>query len=892
MKESAYAYKAFISHRMEGEGRNVSERLARFLKTFRTPRKLLKMRKHEQEENPALKDFPKQLGEIYYSVRSGVPSALFVDMPAKLQETEYLIVICTQDYAHPTGKWCYADIAAAAFLGYPVSESERHGIPEHDMERLAKLAKSDPQKRERLRHIIPVIVRDARKVSKAEDCLPPFLALLGNIGPDTAISKENEVFCDVAAKLLGPEVDKNKVYDLWAKEERIDSLMNIFMGIAFAIPVIWFTVADYLRTHSFEKYYTDYVECFNEPKGLNPVSEEQLRHLNNAYLITERNSRTIRLEHCTFGHFYTHFATIIGRETVPPVCKIEYSDDTLRITKHQCFMYDGYLAQERHFMGPRGEDVQLYSIKPTAAGDRWTIVPDSLLYFEAAATKLQDSRRKSTKVLRMSRVLDKEKGYVLLERFRNYNDEVAVRNEMGIFGHRYQRDAEGRVTCCTFLDDFDNPMPDFYGAVTCEYTYFSPPEGPRGSVKSIAYYGENHELVRHHKGWAMVQYQYDSYGNLASEKYFSPQGKPYPNDEGVTEIKYEYDKGRLIYEGYYDAQGHLCENKNGLAYAKLNYSEIQNKTTIRYYDSFRVPVMHDGAFGNECTTDEQGRPISFRYSDEEGRPCLRKGIAAIHINYEANGKKITISFSGLDGKPCCHEKGHAKVITTHDQKGNVTSICFFDLNNKPYLIDGRAKEMREYDPKGNCTSVSFYNEEDKPCKAEGYAKEVREFDDDGHLTAIQYFDETGAPCLLYGVAKFVMKYDPSGHETSRRYLGPDNTPCLHENGTAGSDFTYDAMGNMLSQCFVGVDGKPTLHKEGIARQEYSYDANYRLESVSNFDLEGKPCLCQSGYAKAEYTRDENGNVIEDKYFDTDGQTLEQHVPQAKAGTTTDKSIPR
>lgn len=947
MKESPYAYKAFISHRMEGTGRKFSERLARFLLRFRTPQELLNMRENERETNPNLDAYPEQFGEIYYSVRSGVPSAIFADMPAKLQQSEYLIVVCTKDYAHPSGKWCYADIAAASFLGYPVSESERHGIPEQDMARLAEQAKEDPQKRERLRHIIPVIVRDARKVSKAEDCLSPFLDLLGNIGPDTGTSKEKEVFCDVAAKLLGPGVNKNQIYDRWAKEERIVYIKNLCIGIVLAVSVIWFFVMQYLRTHSFEKYYTDYVECFNEPKGLNPVSEEQLKHLNNAYRITERDSHTIRLEHCTFGHYFTLFATIIGRETAPPICEIEYADGNLRITKHQCIGFDGSLIQERHFMEPRGEDVQFYAMKTTASGDHWTTVPGRMRFFESADSELQDSWRKNLKVSRMSRIIDKEKGYVMLERFRDFNDEAAVRNDMGIFGRRYERDAEGRVTCCTFLDADDNPMADLYGAVTCEYTYFSPPEGPRGAVKSIAYYGASHELVPHHKGWAMIRYQYDTYGNLTSEKYFSPLGEPYLNSEGIAETNYKYDtQGRLIYESYYDTQGRRCENKDGFSYAKLEYSDIQNKTTIRYYDSFCQPVTHEGVFCQEFTHDGQGRPVSVRYLYVDGTPCLRRGTAASHCSYAANGEKQTISFTDLNGNPCCHENGHAKIVITYDKNGNETSVSFFGLDNKPYLVAGRAKEVKEYDSKGNCTSISFFDAEGKLCKVEGCAKEIREFDDAGNETMIQFFDETGAPCLVYGIAKGVMKYDKFGRETSRRYFGADDKPCLHDNGTAGTDFAYDSRGNRISQCFVGLDGKPTLHKDGVARQEYTYDVNNQLESVSNFDLEGhpctpqweireqiqsknvtfiefgtthktserifinrydnspsedyvsteryldrneQPCLNDEGYSVKKQMHDKAGRVISESYFDTEGQPCRCRSGYAKAEYTYDEN---
>ena len=845
MKE--FKYKAFISHRMVGEGQEAAERLVSFLRRFRTPEEILK----------AHPGCPARFDNIFYSKDSGVPNALYTEMPGKLADAEYLIVVCTKDYAKPNkhGK-CYADIAAASFLGYPVSEKEPHGIPKEEFDNKAE--KADDNRR---RHIIPVIFRNPDEVPTAEECLPPFILRLGLIAPDTGKAPEEEVFFDFTAKLLG--VDKNELRDRWKEEEkrreeeearrraeeRHNRLMKIigfslffsFIALLCTIGGVW--AYSYLLPHY--SYYTDYVERNNIPHGLNPVNKEQRKHLHSHYRITEQFHRITRIDCLNSADRPCRPQDYHGWEDRPVSYCLEYDADHKKVTKHLCYDEHGKLIQERHF---EGKDVLYYTPRSAQEeGESKTVVIGSAAFSLGVNDTLSKYRQRNKNIQRKHRQLSRE-GYVEWEYFCDFNGDRTVQNNNGVSGCRYGRDKQGRIISCTYLDgnfhDGKKTKADKNGVLRILYMYAN------GVPTSTSYQGKDEKPILNEWGWATEVYEYQ-HGNICCIRFNGIDGEPSIKKGGFAAIKFTLTTDGYItkYE-YLDTKGNLCRNEAGCAIEQREPDKNGNVISERYFDIDGEPCPdNDGIAGWTATYDEAtGYMLSRRYLGINDVPCFNAdGIAEWKFTYDRESHRVSAHFFGVNGEPCLKKDGIAGWVVSFDEENRPLSVRYLDRDDRPCLdINGIAGWTATFDEVKNCVlSLRYTGFDDKPClDRSGTAGWTATYDEvTGNMLSQHYLGIDDEPCLdSNGIAGWIATYDKTkGYMLSQHYLGLDDEPCLNRSGTAGWAATYDEVtGNILSRRLLGLNEEPCACLYGHAEILYQYDSYNRLISEQYLDTEGIP----------------------------------------------------
>lgn len=899
--QAPYQYRAFISHRDEGEGKQAAERLVTFLEEFRTPKKLLK-------EFPLL---PRRLTPIFYDKGDGAEGDLYAKMPEKLRQSEFLIVVCTKDYAQGSsvsGKY-YADVAAASFLGYPVSEKEEHGIPLAEIETAAENADKN-----RRAHLLPIIFRDRKKVPDFRDCCTPFIKeiLKTVVAPDTGNPEtpEDKVFIAVAAQLLG--VDKKKLYNPWKEAERRHR-RYFFAGwgttALFILSIIIFLCL-YLIPD--DNYYTDYVEKNHIPCGINRVDAETCKQLQRHYRIRRQFFRTTRIDCLDSYGNPCEPDNDFRVEERPAAYALEYSSEDGSVTKHFCYNERGALIQERHF---EGNHVLFYAPKeaPGSTG-RKTLVTGQAIFSEER-DGYPDFLGKKRKVQRMACRLSPE-GYVRSELFRDFHDLESLQNSMGVGGRRYEYDHLGRIRTCTYLDGkgdglgegeelHSHDKADSAGILSVRYEY----DDEAGQLSGISYLGSDGNLRCNEKGWAKVQYTYNPIGNVISvryldaneepvadimgiseihrayneqgkpigESYFNQDGKACKHEDGYASVRCDYDgkTGKLTKRRYFDAQGNLCLTKYGFAGTDFEESDEGLVEVRRYVGVDKKPCFClEGFAVVENHTDRQGRLISQRYFSTDGKTrCLHKeGYSRIDTSYDAQGNFTSISYFGTNDELCPVEGGYAKMQVNYNEAGQPVDISYYGPNGKPWLIDNAYQGRLVYDDRGNQIAEYYFDREGKPCPNQNGVFRVEfSHDESGNKIAENYYDADGNPCLSkdgYGRRQFT--YDEFGHITSVQYFRIVFQPISDECGIHKIDCGYDERGNEESVSFFDINGALHLHKDGYAKFVNEYDDHNRLTAQSLYGTKDQPCLCQEGFSRFVKTYDERGNEKSVSYFGTDG----------------------
>ena len=907
-----YKYRAFISHRDEGEGKQAAKRLVTFLENFRTPKKLLK-------EFPLL---PKRLTPFFCDIGDGAEGDLYAKMPEKLRQSEFLIVVCTKDYAQGSevSRKYYADVAAASFLGYQVSEKEEHGIPLEEIETAAENADKN-----RRAHLLPIIYRDRKKVPDLRDCCTPFIKeiLKTVVAPDTGNPEtpEDKVFIAVAAQLLG--VDKKKLYNPWKEAERRHRLL-FFAGwgttALFILSIIIFLCL-YLIPD--DDYYTDYVEKNHIPCGINRVDAETCKQLQRHYRIRRQFFRTTRIDCLDSYGNPCEPDNNFRVEARPAAYALEYSSEDGSVTKHFCYNKRGALIQERHF---EGNHVLFYAPKeaPGSTG-RKTLVTGQAIFSEER-DDYPDFLGKKRKVQRMACRLSPE-GYVRSELFRDFHDLESLQNSMGVGGRRYEYDHLGRIRTCTYLDGkgdglgegeelHSHDKADSAGILSVRYEY----DDKVGRLSGISYLGSDGNLRCNEKGWAKAQYTYNELGNVASlsyldaneepvadimgiskirrtynergkpieESYFNQAGEACKHEDGYASVRCDYDgeTGKLTERRYFDAQGNLCLTKDGYAgtdFKEFKESEISEKAdeglveVRRYVGVDEKPCFClEGYAVVENHTDRQGRLISQRYFGKDGKTrCLHKeGYSRIDTSYDAQGNFTSFSYFGTNDELCPEKSGYAKMQVNYNEAGQPVDIRYYGPSGKPWLIDNAYAQARlVYDDRGNQIAEYYFDREGKPCpNQDGVFRVEFSYDESGNKIAENYYDADGNPCLSKdGVGRRQCTYDEFGHITSEEYFRIVFQPISDECGIHKIDCGYDERGNEKSASYFGIDGKPCLRKDGYAKYVNEYDGHNRMTAQSHFGTDGQPCLTGKGYSQFETTYDERGNETSTSYFGIDGK---------------------
>ena len=144
--------------------------------------------------------------------------------------------------------------------------------------------------------------------------------------------------------------------------------------------------------------------------------------------------------------------------------------------------------------------------------------------------------------------------------------------------------------------------------------------------------------------------------------------------------------------------------------------------------------------------DNRGNIIEQAYYDAEGNLyATNMGFAIVRTAYNQQGKKTEETFYGTDDKPCIGATGYACATFNYDPKGNPSEVNYFKyLNNKmdPTLnICLVSKEVYEYDDSNNCIGIKYYDVKGRPALWNNqYTSVENEYDGRHLLIQSKFYD--------------------------------------------------------------------------------------------------------------------------------------------------------
>lgn len=486
------------------------------------------------------------------------------------------------------------------------------------------------------------------------------------------------------------------------------------------------------------------------------------------------------------------------------------------------------------------------------------------------------------------------------ERYYTIDGKPSYRTDLAACGFTYEYDDDGNNILRSIIDGDGNNMIGKNGYAQTKMSYndngfltmieFLDKDGSRtnrttedGEIMSIvkydvderglnlttAYYNTQEKPLENSMGLHKIVCEYDSVGNIMKVDYLNKDLKPAQYGGFNSSVKYKYNNQYLCESmSYYDEDGKLTYNQNGIAMCQYTY-------------------------------DRTGNITKYEFLDKDGNTLINshRGYAVEEVTYDVLGNVKTIHHYNSSLKPCMTSFGYYAKEYVYDDKTNFTTeekyynVSGAIIKIDRYTYDGNGNQTSEwtvngsgsiqgvvshYEYDGNNRVTKFYctNLSGKKVNRTGlsYCEIDSEYDERGNVIEQTYLDVNGNPAFdEQKTHKRIKKYDERNNYIYEKNLGKDGKPIKGSNVNPEGKVTYDEHGNRTSITWLDGYGNPYICSEGFHRLERKYNENNLIASECYKDTNDKLVKHKSnGYAKVTYTYDSKRNRIEEKYFGTTG----------------------
>lgn len=261
--------------------------------------------------------------------------------------------------------------------------------------------------------------------------------------------------------------------------------------------------------------------------------------------------------------------------------------------------------------------------------------------------------------------------------------------------------------------------------------------------------------IREDEGYAVIEREFDQYGNLIKVSYRDAENEPMILQENgeMSCAGYVYkcdEKGNRTDVWYLNSDGTLMTREDlGYAQVCLAYDEQGNKIEERYYDMEHRPALDkNGGYASYDLIYENGCCAETRYYDEKKNLVLRDDecYAIQKEKYDELGRCILSSYYDTEDKPVINTKYCCSVFEyRYDELGNKTDIIYRDTEGNIMVREdlGFAWIERKYDEWGQMIVEKYYDAEKNPTTdKKGYAEIRYEYNKWG-IDTVRYFDLNG-----------------------------------------------------------------------------------------------------------------------------------------------------
>ena len=610
---------------------------------------------------------------------------------------------------------------------------------------------------------------------------------------------------------------------------------------------------DYNRTKV--RYYKDYVEVWDIPKGVGRLSDNEMSHRDITYRMEFRQRKLRRLalvnsagkvvrhrdtEHTSSRYSDTYFFyTDEGRidyktiydETGKALFKMDYDENLKTAT----FRRNDEFGTEFNFDANKNE---LYK-SGSSAFDEKSLISRYLLTYN-------------------------DEGQLTEIRYAGLQNIPAC-DASHIYGERFKYDNKGRQVEKEYVGADGTTTTDKNGLAIRVFTY-----DEDDNWTSVSYLNTERNASHDGNNCSLVKLEYDEWGNRVKEMYYTLDGEPaIRTDQGVAGFCYTY-------------------TPNGFR-ETLTCLDTEGKPTfcLQGYVVTKDSFNDNGFVVNRSYLDDNNMPVTYMYEGES--------YSSIAFAPNEHGQFLEISCYDKDGKPMMQTSGYYKLTQDFDSKGNITKVAYFDTSDRPAEINGfyHCYNM-EYDSLDNLVRQCYIDEKGNPATDDGIVTEYRmEYNRQGALTKIQYLGTKGKPVNCSNLfSAIVYEYDEVGNRKTMQYLDTLGKITKPYNGYAKSEYVYEQKTNLLNAInYYDVNGKKTGSEHmrydgrGNIIESYTltdgklaqgsvvthtvYDANNHETEEWYTDLSGKRVNGKNGYSKVKYEYDKRGNCIASTYWTAD-----------------------
>lgn len=356
-----------------------------------------------------------------------------------------------------------------------------------------------------------------------------------------------------------------------------------------------------------------------------------------------------------------------------------------------------------------------------------------------------------------------------------------------------------------------------------------------------------------------VHYKYDKFDNCTETSYFNT-GKAVACSDGYHKMVRTYNTKNLITECvYYNSESKLClTNKDGIAKLKNEYDKRGNRIKAFYYGVDSKPIVgKEGwasstyeydAFGNTikqcffgidgrptdpkkmvpvgiCSYDKHNNMIFLAAQDGNGNYIINPntGWAIARMTYDNKSQMLSQSYFNEKDKPMNGGNGCHKTTYRYDINGNKIEEAYFDVNNKPALVNGVHKEKFTYDEKGNMTLYALYNQSDKPTNCDaGFHKIVVTYDN-------------GTPSLRkYYTASGTLLANQTYNKTTGEWNNPQGTGAVSSYSSSSSNWR-ETVRQANKECPAKIEDG--VYIQSVAASGNSVVMTIKLSQVSKYDMD-------------------------------------------------------
>lgn len=876
MEKREFEYYAFISYCRADE--KWAKWIQRKLETYRFP---IALRREYQS-------LPRKIFPIFRDKTDLSSGVLWEQLKYQLEESEYLIVICSPESAR--AEWVGREITYFQELG-------------------------------RGKNIIPLIIDgEPHAVDDTRECYNP--ALLNDDGELLGVSVNelgrNKAALRVIASMMHLRYDQLVMRDAWRTRRRIIVIAGLFAALlAISIRVAWYEIP-----HNY--YYWSYVYQNELPVGLVEVSRADRHTAHDYYKIVKRRNKIIRLERVNSTGTVTD-GVIKDNSNEYPIIEFTYNDNGLDsvIEKDS----SGNVQMMKSYSRNLGTVDFQNPINDEKAG----MLPSNLGANAYSGIFNYGATSETSEITRQKQEYD-DNGYLTQVLYMRDNLGTPACDENGIYGKQYIRDDEGKILQIINLGrDYDGdgrPDPlrmqqdgnatsivytdfeyDGYGRVIRNSVYDAVKQPTLDEINVFCW-----EYIYNDQGCVIQMRCLDSEGNLAPDNNgisqycmeYTKEGflkadyrlnaddtAAYGRTLGISQTQRQNDEnGRMTGLAYHDEDGSLMVCKGGYAGFTHKYDTQGRVVETWYYGvDGELACATDSAneAGRTIEYSDDGSTTKWTYYDKNGSIAINKyGIAIVIQKYNEQGLLVEESFYDAEGNPVrAHDRNVASVVYGYDNLIHLTSISYFDENGNPCTNkNGVARTSKEYKD-GNQISEQYYGVDGEPCYVhlkEGiFAKWIAEYNSDGRQTSIQYYDITGSLLCINGVYETQMEYDERGNCIRYTYCDYLGHPVNNQEGYAIKELAFDGKGMLIYECYRNQDGYFVTGRNYANEWEYDKRGNLLCTISCMLDEEGNETRFTTHY---EY--DERGNILRKYYEDSSGSLQANENGNAVCEWTYDK----